>query len=188
MEASQSQNNNNPNSNPNPLASSVPLWPTIDGPLGLSEEESVKYARRFYKFGFALLPLLWAVNCFYFWPVIRHSHSFPRIRPYVVGSAIGFTIFAAILCSWALTFSIGGERLFGPVWDELVMYNLADSGFDCGAMFSRGWFLVSLLFFGAGVDIIMYCLAFRFIVSFLPDFAYLAMEEKLMIKCCKTIK
>jgi hypothetical protein len=44
----------------------------------------------------------------------------------VVGSAIGFTIFAAILCSWALTFSIGGERLFGPVWDELVMYNLAD--------------------------------------------------------------
>jgi hypothetical protein len=44
----------------------------------------------------------------------------------VVGSAIGFTIFAAILCSWALTFSIGGERLFGPVWDQLVMYNLAD--------------------------------------------------------------
>jgi presenilin enhancer 2/GDP-mannose transporter len=82
MESSQSpNNNNNPNSNPNPLASSVPLWPTIDGQLGLSEEESVKYARRFYKFGFALLPLLWAVNCFYFWPVIRHSHSFPRIRP-----------------------------------------------------------------------------------------------------------
>jgi hypothetical protein len=46
-------------------------------------------------------------------------------------------------------------------------------------MFSRGWFLVSLLLFGAGVDIIMYCLAFRFIVSFLPDFAYLAMEEKI---------
>lgn len=82
MDASQSHSNN-PNLNPipNPLASSVPVWPTIDGSLGLSEEESVKYARRFYKFGFALLPLLWAVNCFYFWPVIRHSRSFPRIRP-----------------------------------------------------------------------------------------------------------
>lgn len=78
MEVSQSQSNN---PNQNPLASSVPVWPTIDGPLGVSEEESVKYARRFYKFGFALLPLLWAVNCFYFWPVLRHSHSFPRIRP-----------------------------------------------------------------------------------------------------------
>lgn len=32
----------------------------------------------------------------------------------------------AIISSWALTFSIGGERLFGPVWDKLVMYNLAD--------------------------------------------------------------
>ena len=83
------ENSQNSNSNPNPnpiriqnLVSSpiAVLWPTIDGSLGLSEEESVSYARRFYKFGFALLPFLWAVNCFYFWPVLR-SHSFPRIRP-----------------------------------------------------------------------------------------------------------
>jgi presenilin enhancer 2/GDP-mannose transporter len=104
MEASQSQNNNNPNSNPNPLASSVPLWPTIDGPLGLSEEESVKYARRFYKFGFALLPLLWAVNCFYFWPVIRHSHSFPRIRPCMY-SIFPFSYFFIISNSLLFIFS-----------------------------------------------------------------------------------
>ena len=44
----------------------------------------------------------------------------------VVGSAVGFAVFSALLCSWALTFAIGGERLFGPVWDQLVMYNLAD--------------------------------------------------------------
>ncbi|KAI4345079.1 hypothetical protein L6164_012245 [Bauhinia variegata] len=70
----------NPNHNNTSLPRSVPIWPTIDGALGLSEEDSVSYARRFYKFGFALLPLLWAVNCFYFWPVLRHAHSFPRIR------------------------------------------------------------------------------------------------------------
>lgn len=58
-------------------------WPTIDGPLGLSHEESVTYAGRFFKLGFLCLPFLWAVNCFYFWPVLRHPHfhqSHPRLR------------------------------------------------------------------------------------------------------------
>ncbi|KAG2711559.1 hypothetical protein I3843_04G076100 [Carya illinoinensis] len=125
-------NPNNPNNrNPSPNRSSIvfgssPLWPTIDGPLGLSEEASVNYARSFYSFGFAMLPWLWALNCFYFWPVLRHSRSFPRIRHYVVRSAVGFGVFTAILATWALTFAIGGKPLFGPVWDQLVMYNLAD--------------------------------------------------------------
>ena len=44
----------------------------------------------------------------------------------VVRSAIGFSVFTALLLAWALTFSIGGEQLFGPVWDKLVMYNVAD--------------------------------------------------------------
>ncbi|CAO2827678.1 unnamed protein product [Amaranthus hypochondriacus] len=116
----------NPNISPNSSAIRRPRWPTIDGPLGLSEEESLKYARRFYKFGFLLLPWLWAVNCFYFWPVLRNSQSFPSIRRYVVGSAIGFSIATILVSSWALTFSIGGEHLFGPVWNKLVMYNVAD--------------------------------------------------------------
>ncbi|CAA2982279.1 probable gamma-secretase subunit PEN-2 [Olea europaea var. sylvestris] len=104
-------------------------WPTIDGPLGLSHQDSVAYARRFFNFGFLCLPFLWAVNCFYFWPVLRHpnSHNFhPQLRRYVVGSAIGFLVFALILSSWSVTFMIGGNQLFGPVWDKLVMYNVAD--------------------------------------------------------------
>lgn len=87
MEASQ-PNTTTDTANPNPIPnntnsilSSTPVWPTIDGPLGLTEDESLTYARRFYKFGFALLPWLWAVNCFYFWPVLFNSRSFPRIRP-----------------------------------------------------------------------------------------------------------
>ena len=44
----------------------------------------------------------------------------------VVGSAIGFVVFTVLLTSWALTFAIGGEHLFGHAWDQLVMYNLAD--------------------------------------------------------------
>ncbi|KAK3038575.1 hypothetical protein RJ639_028026 [Escallonia herrerae] len=71
-----------------------PQWPTIDGPLGLSEEDSIKYARRYYD-----------TSCLD-----------------VVRSAIGFTVFTALLGSWALTFAIGGERLFGHVWDELIWW------------------------------------------------------------------
>ncbi|KAK4780312.1 hypothetical protein SAY87_016418 [Trapa incisa] len=130
MEASQSPTVDrqilNPESNANSIASVGPLWPTVDGPLGLSEADAVTYARRFYKFGFALLPWLWAINCFYFWPVLRHRRSFPQIRRYVLGSAIGLTAFTILLCSWALTFAIGGESLFGTSWNQLVMYNLAD--------------------------------------------------------------
>ncbi|KZV51188.1 putative gamma-secretase subunit PEN-2 [Dorcoceras hygrometricum] len=106
-------------------------WPTMDGPLGLSYDESLTYARRFFKWGFFCLPFLWALNCFYFWPVLRrprshYRHSGPLLRRYLVGSAIGFLVFTVILTSWALTFSIGGEHLFGNVWGNLVMYNVAD--------------------------------------------------------------
>ncbi|KAG8373646.1 hypothetical protein BUALT_Bualt11G0045900 [Buddleja alternifolia] len=63
---------------------SVPAeWPTIDGPLGLSNEDSLTYARRFFQLGFLCLPFLWAVNCFYFWPILRHPqshHSHPHLR------------------------------------------------------------------------------------------------------------
>ncbi|CDP20505.1 unnamed protein product [Coffea canephora] len=41
-------------------------------------------------------------------------------------SAIGLVAFTVLLTSWALTFAIGVEHLFGHAWDQLVMYNLAD--------------------------------------------------------------
>ncbi|KAJ6805841.1 putative gamma-secretase subunit PEN-2 [Iris pallida] len=117
-----------------PALSAEPAgWPTVDGPLGLSAEEGVGYARSFFRWGFFFLPFLWAVNCFYFWPVLRRSPStlpasspLHQIRPYVMRSAIGFLVFSILLTTWSLTFMIGGEQLFGPVWKDLVMYNLAD--------------------------------------------------------------
>ncbi|KAI4369266.1 hypothetical protein MLD38_017726 [Melastoma candidum] len=120
------QRNPSPSSGGASISSSLPLWPTVDGPLGLTEDDSVAYARKFYRFGFALLPWFWAVNCFYFWPVLSNPRSFPQIRPYIIRSAFGFSVFTALLCTWALTFSLGGERLFGSTWDQLLMYNLAN--------------------------------------------------------------
>ncbi|KAK9197709.1 hypothetical protein WN944_012892 [Citrus x changshan-huyou] len=43
----------------------------------------------------------------------------------VLGSAVAFAVFSVVLLSWALTFAIGGEHLFGSAWDKLVMYNVA---------------------------------------------------------------
>ncbi|KAG8053872.1 hypothetical protein GUJ93_ZPchr0001g31220 [Zizania palustris] len=107
------------------------VWATVDGPLGLPLEEAEGHARRFFLWGFACLPFLWAINCCYFWPVLRSpvassSSPFYRIRPYILRSAVGFTIFSLVLLTWATTFIIGGERLFGPAWNDLVMYNVAD--------------------------------------------------------------
>ncbi len=55
-------------------------WPTIDRPLGVYNEEAVKLAKSFYYGGFLLLPILWFVNCFYFWPVLQHREVEPFIR------------------------------------------------------------------------------------------------------------
>lgn len=72
-------------------SASIPrVWPTVDGPLGAeTEEKAVEYARSFFFWGFFCLPWLWAVNCFYFWPVLlarrthvaSSSYPFPRLRP-----------------------------------------------------------------------------------------------------------
>lgn len=96
MEAPDSNSPTIPNSG-NSIALSTPVWPTIDGPLGLTEDESLSYARKFYYFGFALLPLLWGVNCLYFWPVLRHSRAFPRLR---------HCKFLSLRCQFSLPFCV----------------------------------------------------------------------------------
>jgi presenilin enhancer 2 len=63
-----------------------PAWVTVDGPLGLPLEEAEGHARRFFLWGFACLPFLWAINCCYFWPVLRSPAAsspaaFGPIRP-----------------------------------------------------------------------------------------------------------
>lgn len=56
------------------------VWPTVDGPLGLHSDEALKYAKGFYYGGFAMLPWLWFVSCFYFWPILVHRQSDTEIR------------------------------------------------------------------------------------------------------------
>ena len=62
------------------------VWATVDGPLGMPLEDAEGHARRFFLWGFACLPFLWAINCCYFWPVLRSPAAsspaaFAPIRP-----------------------------------------------------------------------------------------------------------
>jgi presenilin enhancer 2 len=62
------------------------VWATVDGPLGMPLEDAEGHARRFFLWGFACLPFLWAINCCYFWPVLRSPKAsspaaFATIRP-----------------------------------------------------------------------------------------------------------
>lgn len=111
----------------NGTALARPLWPTVDGPHGIHHEAAHSQARNFFYAGFLLLPWLWFVNCFYFWPVLRHRQSDPVLRSYIVRSAIGFIVYTSLLLIWALAFAIGGERMFGSSWKNLAVYDLADS-------------------------------------------------------------
>lgn len=111
----------------NPSSSVRPAWVTVDGPLGIQQEAALAQARNFFYGGFFLLPWLWFVNCFYFWPVLRHPRPDPVLRSYIVRSAIGFSVYTSLLLMWALTYAIGGEQLFGSSWKNLSVYEIADS-------------------------------------------------------------
>ena len=43
---------------------------TIDGDVGLPDEEATLYARGYFLGGFFFLPWLWFANAYLFWPVL----------------------------------------------------------------------------------------------------------------------
>eukprot|EP00243_Klebsormidium_subtile_P005225 TRINITY_DN2065_c0_g1_i1.p2 TRINITY_DN2065_c0_g1~~TRINITY_DN2065_c0_g1_i1.p2 ORF type:complete len:115 (+),score=22.18 TRINITY_DN2065_c0_g1_i1:256-600(+) len=94
---------------------------TVDGAIGLEEEEGRKLSRNMFIGGFFALPWLWFVNCYYFWPVLRYGGD-SVIRKNTVRSLIGFILFTALLLPWTLTFAVGGEKVIGPVWKKLAVY------------------------------------------------------------------
>mmetsp|Transcript_7818 Transcript_7818/g.13438 ORF Transcript_7818/g.13438 Transcript_7818/m.13438 type:complete len:135 (-) Transcript_7818:501-905(-) len=96
---------------------------TIDGDVGMNLAKARSLARKMFLFGFALLPWMWFVNVWYFWPQINGKDRI--LRTYVRRSAVGFVVFSAILLPWTATFLIGGKRLFGDdLWHRLSVSEL----------------------------------------------------------------
>lgn len=160
----------NPNISANTSAIRRPRWPTIDGPLGLSEEDSVTYARRFYKFGFLLLPWLWAVNCFYFWPVLRHSHSFPSIRRCMYSiflSLLDFSHFPWNFLNWVclslMDFSIYDWEIRCPFQNLMILWTGFAFGFSFVQWIVSFWLRVLGTHFRSEDNTIWYAFHFSFV-------------------------
>mmetsp|Transcript_24691 Transcript_24691/g.53868 ORF Transcript_24691/g.53868 Transcript_24691/m.53868 type:complete len:118 (+) Transcript_24691:97-450(+) len=102
---------------PQTVQESVPVE-TIDGDVGMSTSLARSLARKMYLSGFALLPWMWFVNVWFFWPHINGNDRV--LKKYVRRSAVGFVVFSAVLLPWTATFLVGGRKLFGDeLWHRL---------------------------------------------------------------------
>lgn len=91
---------------------------TIDGDR-VPAHVAQNLCRKMYRIGFALLPLMWLVNVWLFWPEFRRGHD-PEITKLTRRSAVGFAVASAIVLPWMLTFTIGQEAVFGTrLFDKL---------------------------------------------------------------------
>lgn len=120
---------------------------TIDAVDGLPEEEARTLSKRMWYLGWFGLPLMWFVNAYYFWPHLTeddddddesttrlsagggnrdaatHSdcvHKDPVIRHYAFMSLRGAQASAVVVAAWAVTFLVGGKKVFGEgTWTSL---------------------------------------------------------------------
>lgn len=53
---------------------------TVDGPLGIGRAEAIKVSRLYHYCGYAMLPLLWVLNVWYFYPCLKLKTADPQIR------------------------------------------------------------------------------------------------------------
>uniref|UniRef100_A0A061R002 Presenilin enhancer 2 n=2 Tax=Tetraselmis sp. GSL018 TaxID=582737 RepID=A0A061R002_9CHLO len=94
-----------------------PTVDTIDS-YTMPTEKARKLSRRIYYGGFALLPWLWAVNVWLFWPELRGQND-PEVKKYARRSAIGFLVLTALFLPWVMVYYIGGESLLGNAYRRL---------------------------------------------------------------------
>lgn len=69
--------------------------------------ERLKIARFYFYWGFALLPVVWAINVFWFYHQIFKRPSFPeqqQIRKYWIGSLIGCISMSIVFIAWIVVF------------------------------------------------------------------------------------
>lgn len=53
---------------------------TVDGPLGIGRAEAIRVSRLYHYYGYAMLPLLWVLNVWYFYPCLKLKTADPQIR------------------------------------------------------------------------------------------------------------
>ncbi|KAK9832821.1 hypothetical protein WJX81_004587 [Elliptochloris bilobata] len=98
-----------------------PCLETVDGDV-LPVAEARRVCRRMFYSGFFLLPWMWCVNVWLFWPDFRHGDDVVLVK-YTRRSAACFAAASAGLAAWLLTFSLGGPGVVGQ--DVYAQLNMA---------------------------------------------------------------
>lgn len=88
----------------------------------VTDDEKFQLCRKYFLFGWALLPFLWAVNAIWFFREAFVRPPFPQqkaMKTYVVMSGVGSLIWWAILISWIVTF-VSKRAEWGELGDRLA--------------------------------------------------------------------
>eukprot|EP00041_Stephanoeca_diplocostata_P005275 m.59242 g.59242 ORF g.59242 m.59242 type:complete len:99 (+) comp15676_c0_seq1:128-424(+) len=85
----------------------------------LTDEERVNISKKYYIGGFFLLPWLWIINTFWFFPFAVKSGADPKLRKMVVYSAIGSIIWVIIIAVWVSQYQ-QNRVAWGETGDKLT--------------------------------------------------------------------
>ena len=67
----------------------------------LKDEEKLKISRKYFIIGFFLLPMVWLMNCVWFFREAFLKKNSPlRLKHYVGGSLLGFLVWLAVAIVW----------------------------------------------------------------------------------------
>eukprot|EP00884_Botryococcus_braunii_P000539 jgi/Botrbrau1/10486/Bobra.0133s0089.1 len=91
----------------------------------LTAEEASLVCKRMFRAGFFLLPWMWCVNIWYFWPefIQPQNRIVKKYLNYSAGLAVGSGL---LLVAWILTYLLGGPNALG----KEVYHNLNVKSFD----------------------------------------------------------
>ncbi|ENN78012.1 gamma-secretase subunit pen-2 [Dendroctonus ponderosae] len=84
-------------------------------------EKKLALCRQYFKVGFALLPLVWAVNALWFFGEAFRKPPFSeqrQIRKYVVCSGLGALLWLLGVGAWVVVFQVNRAR-WGAMADQL---------------------------------------------------------------------
>ena len=88
----------------------------------VTDEEKLNLCRKYFYFGFAFLPFLWAVNAVWFArEAFFRKPEYPEqkaMRRYVVASGIGALVYLVAFVAWVVTFSRNRAE-WGELGDRL---------------------------------------------------------------------
>ncbi|KAK9886450.1 hypothetical protein WA026_016734 [Henosepilachna vigintioctopunctata] len=84
----------------------------------MNNDKKLNLCKFYFTAGFALLPLVWAINAIWFFKEAFRKPEYEeqkQIRTYVIYSAIGAGIWAVILITWIVIFQLSREE-----WGEFA--------------------------------------------------------------------